>query len=242
MKRVKSGIPGLDRLMEGGFPERSVILVSGEPGTGKTLFGLQYIYSGAKNEEPGIYLSFEQDPDELRTSVKSLGMDFSELEKQNKAIIMRIKNVKDIVDVLDMLKDTVNQIHAKRLVIDSLSSLELFASTFRSMVKDLPPMTVERRFTFLPPARAVIRRLLYQVIDFLKSLGVTTLLISEAQDTKYSRYGVAEFLCDGIIKLEAEVIGKTLQRNIVIIKMRNTKIDGGRHSINITNRGVKLLD
>ncbi|RLJ04960.1 MAG: hypothetical protein DRP18_04040, partial [Candidatus Aenigmatarchaeota archaeon] len=77
---------------------------------------------------------------------------------------------------------------------------------------------------------------------YLKSLNVTTLLISEAQNNKYSRYGVAEFLCDGIIKLEAEVIGKTLQRNILITKMRNTKIDGGRHTIDITNQGVKVLD
>ncbi|MDI6806700.1 MAG: ATPase domain-containing protein, partial [Candidatus Aenigmarchaeota archaeon] len=56
MKRIKSGINGLDKLIEGGFPEGSVILVSGAPGTGKTLFGLQFIYQGAKANEPGVYV------------------------------------------------------------------------------------------------------------------------------------------------------------------------------------------
>ena len=239
MKRIKSGIPGLDRLMKGGFPERSVVLVSGEPGTGKTLFGLQYIYSGANNGEPGVYLSFEQEPEELTEAIKPLGMDFPKLEKQNKARILRAKNVRDVTDVFEILGEQVKAIKAKRLVIDSLSSIEIFASTFKSMVKDLPPMTLERRFTFLPPSTAIIRRLLYHIIDYLKSLNVTTLLISEAQNNKYSRYGVAEFLCDGIIRLTAHKALDT--RKMEIIKMRNTEHTLKPQTIQITKKGLMLV-
>jgi len=242
IERIKSGIPGLDKLVEGGYPKNSVILVSGGPGTGKTTFALQYIYNGAKIGEPGIYVSFEQEAEQLKNSVKQLGMDFDKLEKEGKAIIMRIKNIQDIAEILKVIEKNVKKIKAKRLVVDSLSSIEIFASTFKSMIKDLPIGVIEKRFTISPPAKAIVRRLMYRIIDHFKELNVTTLLISESQDTQYSRYGVAEFVTDGIIKLEAKIVGKNLQRNLVVIKMRDTDMDGGRHSIEIGKKGLRLID
>jgi len=241
-ERIKSGIPGLDRLIGGGYPKNSVVLVSGGPGTGKTTFAMQYIYNGAKIGEPGVYISFEQEAEHLKDSVKQFGMDFGRLEKQNKAAVLRIKDVQDIADVLKVIEKNVKRIKAKRLVVDSLSSIEIFASTFRSMLKDLPLGVIERRFLVSPPAQAIIRRLIYRIIDYFKELNLTTLLISESEDTQYSRHGVAEFVVDGIVKMEAEVMGKNLQRNLVVIKMRETDMDGGRHSVEIGKRGLRIVD
>ncbi len=241
-KRIKSGISGLDKLMEGGYPKDSVILVSGGPGTGKTIFGLQFIYYGAKNNEPGVYISFEQEPEQLKNSVKRFNMDFDKLEKEGKVIILRIKDARDITEILKVIKNSIKKIKAKRLVIDSISSMEIFASTFKSMARDLPLGVIGKGIRFLPPPEAIVKRLMYKIIDYFKELDVTTLLISESRDTQYSRYGVSEFICDGIVKLEAEAMGDKLQRNILIVKMRETKIDGTRHSIDITKKGIELLD
>ena len=76
MRRVPTGIHGLDEIIEGGFIEGSVILVSGGPGAGKSIFGLQFIYRGAVDGEPGIYITFEEDEESLKLIAKRLGKDF----------------------------------------------------------------------------------------------------------------------------------------------------------------------
>ncbi|MEM5812480.1 MAG: ATPase domain-containing protein [Candidatus Aenigmatarchaeota archaeon] len=242
VERIKTGIQKLDKLMEGGYPKGSTVLVSGGPGTGKTTFCLQYIYSGALNNEPGLYVSFENSPSELKESVKQLGMDFERLEKEGKVVILRIKETKDITELLKIIETEAKKINAKRLVIDSLSSIEIFASTFQSIIKDIPSWAIMKKISLMPGQESIVRRTLYKTIDSFKDMGLTTLLTSESQDTIYSRYGIAEFIVDGIIKLEAESVGKHMQRNILIAKMRKTKIDGGRHSIDITAKGIVLLD
>ena len=90
MERVSSGIRGLDKMLEGGYPKGAVVLVSGGPGTGKTTFALQYIYYGAKHNEPGVYVSFEQEVDDLKDMANRFNMDFDEMEKKGKVIIIRM--------------------------------------------------------------------------------------------------------------------------------------------------------
>ncbi len=237
-KRVKTGIQGLDKLMQGGYPEKSVILISGGPGTAKTTFALQYIYQGAKNNEPGVYVSFEQEPEQLKETMKDFEMDLSKLEKEKKIALLRIKNANDITDVLELIEKNVKKLNAKRLVIDSLSSVEIFASTFRSMIKDLPTGLVEKRYGFYPPTKTIIRRLMYKMMDYFKELGVTTLLISESQNSEYSRYGIAEFVTDGLINMQYLGIGSKNFRSMKIIKMRQTKHEEDFIPFEIGKQGV----
>ncbi|MEM7826772.1 MAG: ATPase domain-containing protein [Candidatus Aenigmatarchaeota archaeon] len=242
IERIKSGIHGLDKLIEGGYPKGSVILVSGGPGTGKTIFALQYIYNGAKEGEAGLYITFEEDPKSLKESVKNLGMDFDELEDKKKAAIIKLDQVSDLPDFLKIVESNIKRLKAKRLVIDSLSSLEVLSSTFQSIARDVSPITLREGYKMMPEKEAIIRRFLYKIINYLKGLDVTTLLTSESQDTQYSRYGVAEFVVDGIIKLEYEIVGKIIQRNILVVKLRKSKIEGGRRSIEIGKGGIKVVD
>jgi KaiC/GvpD/RAD55 family RecA-like ATPase len=237
IERVKSGIPGLDKLIEGGFPKGSTILIVGGPGTGKTTFGLQYIYYGAKNNEPGIYVSFDEKVSEIKLAAKRYGMDFDSLEKEGKVTFIKISE-KEIPDVFRIIEKNVKKMEAKRLVIDSISSVEVFIPLIKNMI----PLVFREKFTYLLSHDCMIRIAMYRLIEYFKSLDVTTLLLSEATNTDFSKYGVAEFITDGIIKLEAEIIGKMLQRNLVVIKMRKTKTDGGRYSIEITNKGLKVIE
>jgi len=242
VERVKSGVPGLDKMLEGGYPKNAVVLVSGGPGTGKTTFALQYIYYGAKHNEPGVYVTFEQEADELKHIATRFGMDFDKLEREGKVNVIRVKNIVDIGDVIKEIKRAVKKIKAKRLVIDSISSIEIFATTFRSMIREIPAEILEAKYTITPPTDAIIRRLMYRIIDFFKGLGVTTLLIAEARDSTHSRYGVAEFVTDGLIRLDYEVLGKELARSLLVVKMRQTKIDGGQHAIDFTKNGIEIID
>ncbi|MEM5813215.1 MAG: ATPase domain-containing protein [Candidatus Aenigmatarchaeota archaeon] len=241
IERVSTGIVGLDKLLNGGYPKNSVILVAGGPGSGKTTFAMQYIYHGAKSGEPGVYISFEQEPEQLKNSMKQFGMDFDEFEKEQKVIIIRIKKAEDIKEVLKIIESNVKKINAKRLVIDSLGSLEVLALTFKSMMEEIPLQLRVGKLPISPPKEAIIRKLMYNAIDYLKSLNVTTILTSEAINTEYSRYGIAEFIVDGIIKLEYQIVGKAMERNLSIIKMRETPIEGGRYGIEIGKKGLRIV-
>jgi len=238
-KRVRSGIPKLDRLIEGGYPKNSVILVLGGPGTGKTTFALQYIYNGAKNGEPGVFVSFEQEPEQLKNSMRKFGLDFAKLEKQKKAIILRMKNVKDITDVLKTIDKNVKKIKAKRLVIDSLSSIEIFASTYKSIIKSVPAWVLKEKLTLVSEQKTIIRKLIYEIIDHFKGLKVTTLLTSESEDAQHSGYSIAEYIVDGIIVLTVHRALDT--RKLEIVKMRETSHTLAPQTIKITNKGIEIL-
>ncbi len=238
--RAGSGIPGLDKYLSGGFPQGSVMLLSGAPGTGKTIFGLQYAYYGARNKEPALYVSFEQTVESLKDTAKKLGMDVDKMEKEKKMRIVRISDPSDIGEVLEAIRNEIRKLKAKRLVIDSISVIEIFLTSYRSVIKDLPPEALGNPELVMIYPKGLIRRMIYRIMDFLHELGTTTLLI--AQEDESGEHAVAKYAADGVIKLEMEVLGRMLQRTLSIIKMRDTPIDGGRYEMEITNRGIKLID
>ncbi|MBU5678344.1 MAG: AAA family ATPase [Candidatus Aenigmarchaeota archaeon] len=239
IERISTGIEGLDEIIEGGYPKNSVILVSGGPGTGKTLFCLQYLYNGAKNGEFGIYLTFEEEPKDLKDAAKRVGID---LEATNKVKIIKIENIVDVPQIIKILEEEIKKNDAKRLVIDSISSLEILASTFPSVGLDVSPIKLKEGYVITPQKEAIIRKFLYNLVKYLRSLKVTTILTSEAQNEKYSRSGVIEFIADGVIKLSAEAVGNVLERNLFVVKMRKTKIEGGSYRISIEKGGIRIVE
>src|SRR5271157_5003760 len=128
--RIPSGIPGLDKKIEGGFVKNSTIMVRGDTGTAKTLFCIQYLYHGAQNfDEPSVYISFSESRDALHQHGKKFGWDLQSLTKKNKFAIIRY-DPHEVVKIMEegggMIRDTLESIGAKRLVIDSLSAYEMF--------------------------------------------------------------------------------------------------------------------
>lgn len=238
IERVSTGIEGLDKIIEGGYPKNSVILVSGGPGAGKTLFCLQYLYDGAKKGEFGIYLTFEEEPKDLKEATKRIGID---LEATSKVKIIKLENLVDISQIIKVLEEEVKKNDAKRLVIDSISSLEILASTFPSVGLDVSPIKLKEGYVITPKREAIIRKFIYNLVNYLRSLKVTTLLTSEANNEKYSRSGVIEFIADGVIKLTTETVGNVVERNLFVVKMRKTKIKGGIYRIEIEKGGIRIL-
>lgn len=214
MTRVKSGIAGFDRLIDDGFPENSVILVSGVPGTGKSIFALQFLAEGMKKNEVGVYITFENTKEDLIKHAKAIGIDLAAMEKKG---LLRIVSMwpKSFDDIFAKLTE-ITKLKPKRLVVDSITSGLLGHEEHREMI--------------------------HEITKRMKTMGLTSILTSELIHGQhgFSRDGVSEFVADGLVMLEAECVGEDLQRTIRIVKMRETKIDGGRHEVLITESGMSV--
>jgi len=217
--RVTSGIIGLDELIGGGFVKNSVNLLSGETGTGKTIFGLQYIWEGLQKGENGVYISLEEEPESIFADVKAFGWDFEPYIKSGKCIIDFLPTWK-LEELPIAVSEKINSIKAKRFVLDTLSLV----------CSRLDPIAIRS-----------------EVADFLKELkhaGVTSLLTSEIpEDTKkLSRFGVEEFVSDGIIVLHyLDFVVGGLPRSLLVRKMRRTAHGTDIYPIKITNKGMVIV-
>ena len=245
IKRVKTNIPGFDRLVQGGFPENSVVLICGTPGTAKTIFGLQYIYNGAAIfKEKGLYISFEQSEDSLKSQASMFGWDFDKLVKKNLVKIKYIPVTELSPKTIDYIEKEVKTKKYKRLVIDSVSTLAINAPIYTS-IEDISLVDIVRKKSFFSPPIVgdfITRRFIYHFIDRLHKLNCTTLLISEASEKgEYlSRDTISEFVCDGVILMTFESMGGKYSRSLMVRKMRNTKNDEDIHPVEITSKGLKI--
>jgi len=227
MNKIKTGIKDFDKLVQGGFPKGKTILLSGTPGTGKTIFALQYLYNGAtKFNEKGLYVTFEEKIEDLKKQANQFGWDFDELEKKRKVKIISISSA-------ELSNNTVNDIiriaqnsNVNRLVIDSLSTLSINTPIVSTNVADLGEFT--------------IKRFIYSFIDNLKVLkNTTTLLISQNISEGFlSSDKISEFLCDGVIHLIYESMGGEFSRSLTIRKMREIKNDEDIHPLEIGKKGL----
>ena len=213
-ERIESGVPGLDKLIQGGFIKGSTILVSGEAGAGKTTFCLQYLWEGLQKGEPGIYITLEETAEEIRQDALSYGWDLSEYEKKDMFLIIE-KNMFEDPDI-DFFE--IDKLNAKRLVIDSISILSLMIDN-----------------------KAVTRNRIGNMLRSLKEKDVTTLLISEsAGASDFSRLGIEEYIADAVILLELNSEGKKAERSLFVRKMRRTMHSENRHKIKITPDGMSV--
>ena len=186
MNRVKTGVPGLDELLEGGFPESSSILVSGGTGTGKSILCMEYLYRGAKEyNEPGVYITLEEGPHNLWWNMQRFKWDLLPLERSNMLKIYKFEpsvNMKDeLEEQTKRIVDKARQMNAKRMVIDSITA-----------------------FSFWVDDVSRIRYAIYSLVEELRKINCTTILTCETAGGKHdiSRFGVEEFLVDGVIQLQ----------------------------------------
>ncbi len=215
-KRVKSGITGLDALIDGGFPDDSIVVVSGTPGTGKTIMGLQFLYEGAKKGEMGIYVSFEQEKKDIFRQAAQFGWDFAELEKKN------------LLRVFSMWPSSFDEIMSKifkclyykpkRLVVDSITSIAYTMGNNKN------------------------REAFHKMAEKLKDTNLTSILISEmlsGQDG-FTRDGISEFVSDGLIIMKSvEAAGE--HRNLLRVeKMRSSMVNKESHIYRIARNGIEL--
>jgi len=243
IERIKTGIEGFDELIEGGFPKKSCILVSGAPGTGKTIFGLQYICNGAKEGEKGLYVTFEQDIDDLISYVSAFGWDLPTLmETGNLELLSTEVGKFDIEDLVTKIKEEGH----KRLVIDSLSTILSHPKILEDV--DTSYMFVDKLDRLIPTImdiKIATRFIVYNIIKKMKSMDCTTILTSELLlDSKgLSRDTISEFLVDGVITLHYIMSGVDAGRTLMIRKIRGTTHSEDIHPIDfIKGIGLRVLN
>ena len=226
VERVTSGIPGLDKLIEGGFVKGSINLVSGQTGTGKTIFCMQYLLDGLRKGESGIYLTLEQKVDDILLEMSKFGLD-KEFEKyiaQGKFIIV-YQTPTDIKDLEAVTFQYIKKVNAARFVLDSIS--------IATMGWKMSSMDIGK-----------IRSDIFQYIMMLKNSRITALLtteIPEDEEKKLSRFGFEEFLSDGIIILHyMEYAARGTPRNLTIRKMRMTNHGTDIYPLEIKNSGMAV--
>ena len=222
--RIPTGIPGLDEHIGGGFVPDSVNLISGGTGTGKSTFCLQYLYNGAKiYGEKGLYISLEETPESLKADVRQIGI---ELDSVSGNVVFVYLNPYDVKDFIIVLGEYLEKFRPARVVVDSLSALEMHADT-----------DFERK------------KQIYRISELLKRFGCTSLLISEIPSesamgsesvSRFSKFGIEEFLCDGVIALYYAGIGGDADRALRIIKMRRSNHTRSPIPMSIGSGGIKL--
>ncbi|MBD3310644.1 AAA family ATPase [Candidatus Woesearchaeota archaeon] len=246
-QRTETGIKGFDRLVQGGFPEGFTVLITGTPGTGKTLFALEYLYNGAKrHRQKSMLITLEQSLDDIRTQAKGIGMDLETLEKKGMLTLMHIPANALAPHTIDDIKKEMRKRKIKRLVIDSLSTLAINAPIY-TPIKDITLRDIMNYKAFFSPpilGDFVVKRFIYGFLEDLKSMRCTTLVTSEAPEngSYLSRDTISEFLCDGVLQLTFESMGGQFSRSLIVRKMRGTDNDEDVHPLEISSKGLKLHD
>jgi len=238
MEKVSSGVKGLDDMLEGGLPQSRSILVCGGPGTGKTIFGTQFLYSGAvEYGEPGLYVSLDESPIHLRQDVVAFGWDIEGLEKQKKLVIVDASPIRAIpgqvkignlnigkrdfsmLSLIEIIKTRVEEFRVKRVVIDPITT---FAVQY--------PSVYERRNAVL------------DLIQAVTNLGTTNLMISELRATALERQIQAEeFLLHGVIVFHTISKDGEIVRAIQIEKMRGFAHDHQLRPYKIYQTGMEVF-
>jgi KaiC/GvpD/RAD55 family RecA-like ATPase len=241
--RVPTGIPGFDELVEGGFPKNSSILVCGGPGTGKSIFSMEYLVKGVTEfNEKCLYVSFEQREEAIIAQGAQFGWNLEELKKSGKLKIMSVSIDKLTKDTIKEIQSLVRKEGITRMVIDSLSTLVINAPIYTTPTELAVEDVVGQNIVFSPPVIGdyVVKKFVYGFIEQLRNLECTTLLISEAsQDGEYiSRDTLSEFVCDGVVLISFESMGGAYSRSLIVRKMRQTKNDEDVHPVEISNSGI----
>ncbi|MEM2900013.1 MAG: ATPase domain-containing protein [Thermoplasmata archaeon] len=223
MDRIKTGIPGLDEILGGGFTKRSVNLISGRAGTGKTIFALDYIFNGARLGEKGLFITFEETIENLfyhvgQNRAKEMRKHMDRIFVTDVASLrLKESEGKELISP-NLLRDTIKSIvphyGVTRVAIDSISAIS-------SMV--------------LPQD---FRNLFFSLANLLKELNVTSVITTEIPDGKeVSRCEIEEFIADSIIRLSRH----ECERTITIEKMRGTNITPLPQLMYISSTGISVF-
>lgn len=220
LNKVKTGIPGFEDISYGGLPKGRTTLISGSSGSGKTIFACQFLVEGVKQyNEPGVFVTFEENVNDLTNNVKSFGWQIDEYEKNNMWRYIdatvpfdsesRIVGDYDLGALIVRIDAAIKEVKAKRIVLDSIGSLFAY---------------------FQDPS--VIRRELLKVIGFLKKKNIVTIMTSERLDEygMVSRFGVEEYITDNVIILRNVLEMEQRRRTIEILKYRGSVHSSGEQS------------
>jgi len=240
-KRVDTGIEGLNGLLQGGFPQGSVILVAGTPGTGKTIVCFQYINAGINNGEKCLFLTSDERIYNLVSQAKKFGFDFDAAQQSGRLKVMYLDLEKCTVH--KEMEDEIREGKYSRVVLDSLTPLSEMPVWVVSRGSEIIPTDDTMGSAPIPldsiqATRMHVRRILCN----LEEDDCTALVTSEIAEgsRNLSRDSVSEFLVDGILVLDLDP--SMDRRKLTVRKMRGTKHTLKPRDIEINSKGgIRIL-
>ncbi len=228
LKKCPTGIKGLDEITEGGLPRGRPTLICGSAGCGKTLLAMEFITRGITEfNEPGVFMAFEENADELAVNVASLGIDVKELIRQKKLAVdyVHIERSEieetgeyDLEGLFVRLGNMIDSIGAKRVVLD----------------------TIEALFAGLPN-EAILRAELRRLFRWLKTKKVTAIITGEQGDKHLTRHGLEEYVSDCVIFLDHRLINQVATRRLRVIKYRGSKHGTNEYPTLIDETGLSVM-
>lgn len=228
LRKCPTGIQGLDEVTFGGLPLGRTALVCGAAGCGKTLMAMQFLVNGAVlYNEPGVFISFEENEAELAQNFASLGVNLNELVTQQKMSMDYIHLDKseiteigeyDLEGLFVRLEYAISSIGAKRVVLDTIEAL------FSGLSND-----------------AIVRAELRRLFRWLKDRGVTAIVTGEQGSGTLTRHGIEEYVSDCVIFLDHKVIDQISTRRLRIIKYRGSAHGTNEYPFLIDNQGICLM-
>ena len=228
LEKTPTGILGFDEIVNGGLPKGRTTLVTGGPGSGKTLFGIEFLTQGASQyDEPGVFMAFEETTKEITQNVSSLGIDLEQLIEEKKIFVDYVyierseieeTGIYDLEGLFVRLSDAIQQVGAKRVVLDTLEVL------FAGFLNE-----------------AVLRSELRRLFRWLKEHHLTAVVTGERGNTTLTRYGLEEYVSDCVILLENRLENKISNRILRVLKYRGSDHGTDEYPFLISNDGIWVM-
>jgi circadian clock protein KaiC len=228
LPKTATGIPGMDEITGGGLPKGRPTLVAGGAGSGKTLFAMEFLVNGATQyDEPGVFVAFEENADDLAQNVASLGFDLKKLGRQKKLIVDHVHVERseieetgdyDLEGLFIRLGHAIDSIGAKRVVLD----------------------TIEVLFSALSN-QGILRAELHRLFRWLKDKGVTAVITAERGEGSMTRFGLEEYVADCVIMLDHRVNEQVSTRRLRIVKYRGSLHGTNEYPFLIGKHGISVL-
>jgi circadian clock protein KaiC len=228
VEKSPTGISGLDEVTRGGLPKGRPSLLCGFAGCGKTILGMTFLYNGAVDyDEPGVFIAFEERPEDLIKNVGSLNYDIERLIAEKKLAVDHIhidpneiaeSGDYDLEGLFIRLGFAIDQVSAKRVVIDTIEAL------FGGLKNDL-----------------IVRSELRRLFEWLKQKGVTAIITGERGESTLTRYGLEEYVADCVILLDNRVQDQLSTRRLRIIKYRGSAHGTNEYPFIIDEQGITVM-
>ncbi|NIP83234.1 MAG: AAA family ATPase [Gemmatimonadetes bacterium] len=222
-RRLSTGVPGLDEMLGGGIPEGETALLAGPPGSGKSTLALQYAAAGLEAGEAVVLAVFEERPEGYRAKARTLGIDLDRHTREGRAEIVYLRTLDLSVDeTLFELHEAVKRLDAKRVILDSISGLEV---------------------ALAPTYEADFRETLYNLSAFLTDHGITVLMTVETGESfdrlQFTRHTISLIADTFILQRYVELEGR-LEPAVAVIKMRHSSHDRAVRRVEISADGLHV--
>jgi KaiC/GvpD/RAD55 family RecA-like ATPase len=240
LNRIRTGVEGLDDIIQGGYPKNSITLVSGPPGGGKSIFCFQFLFEGIKNQERCLYLTLDKKVEGLLLQAKELGFNFKTAIESNLIKFLYLNTNKKLV--YEKMTNEILSGDFDRIVLDSITPLSEMPIFMKNTEEGSPDVSVIGAGDYSEGVKLPTRRLHLQfIMNALESSKSTSIVTSELPmgSSLLSRDGISEFLADGVIKLSFDPTMD--RRKLSVLKMRNTKHTLKPQDIVISTGGIKLV-